>query len=149
MSSLAARIQADTISAMKSGDKHKVETLRGLQSDLKYRRIETGVDLSDADVVGVLRHAAKKRREAIEQFNQGGRRDLADKETAELTLITAYLPADMADADLDGLIREAIAQSGATSRQDLGKVMSAVMPKVQGRADGKRVNARVRELLSK
>jgi uncharacterized protein YqeY len=134
---------------MKSGEKHKVETLRGLQSDLKYRRIEIGADLSEADIVGVLRHAAKKRREAIEQFSKGGRKDLADKESAELALISAYLPADMADADLDNLIRDAIAQSGATSVQDLGKVMSAVMPKVQGGADGKRVNARVRELLSK
>lgn len=149
MSSLAARIQADTISAMKSGDKHKLETLRGLQSDLKYRRIELGAELSDAEVIGVLRHAAKRRREAIEAFTHGGRADLAGKETTELEVISAYLPADMPDAELDGLVRDAIAQIGAASMQDLGKVMAAVMPKVQGRADGKRVNARVRELLQK
>lgn len=149
MSSLAARIQADTISAMKSGDKHKLETLRGLQSDLKYRRIELGADLSDAEVIGVLRHAAKRRREAIEAFNHGGRADLAGKEATELAVISAYLPADMSDADLDSLVREAIAQSGVASVQDLGKVMAVVMPKIQGRADGKRVSARVRDLLPK
>lgn len=147
MSSLAVRIQADLVTAMKSGDKFRVNTLRGLSSDLKYRKIEVGSELSEADVEAVLRHAAKKRREAMESYNTGGRQDLYDSEAAELEIIAAYLPPDLTDADVDAIISEAMSDVQAASMKDLGKVMSAVMPKLQGRADGKRVSARVKSLL--
>lgn len=147
MSSLAARIQADMIAAMKSGDKFRVGTLRGLSSDLKYRRIEIGKDLSDTDVEAVLRQAAKKRREAMESYSGGGRQDLYDSEAAELEIIAAYLPPELSEAEVDSLIQEAMTEVNATEMKDLGKVMSAVMPKLQGRADGKRVSARVKSLL--
>jgi len=144
---LTARIQADLIAAMKAGEKHRVETLRGLNSDLKYRRIEIGRELEDPDIVAVLRQAAKKRREAMESYSGGGRQDLFDSEAAELEIISSYLPPELSDAEVDALIREAINEANAAGVRDIGKVMSAVMPKLQGRADGKRVNTRARGLL--
>lgn len=148
MSSLAARIQADVISAMKSKESHKVETLRGLSSDLKYKRIQLGRELADEDVLAVLRQAAKRRRESAEAFRQGGREDLALRESTELAMIEVYLPAELSDADLDDLIRAAIGDTGATGAREIGKVMSSVMPKVAGQADGNRVRSRVMILLS-
>jgi len=147
LSTLDARIQADLVAAMKSRDKFRVETLRGLSSDLKYRRIELKADLTDADIEGVLRQAAKKRREAMESYSGGGRQDLYDNEKAELEIIVAYLPPEMSDAEVDAIIQEAMKEVNAAGMKDMGKVMSAVMPKLQGRADGKRVNAQVRSLL--
>ena len=147
MSILIARIQEDLVTAMKSGDKFRVGTLRGLSSDLKYRRIDTGEDLSEADVEAVLRQAAKKRREAMESYSGGGRQDLYDSEAAELEIIAAYLPPELSEGDVDALIQEAMQEVNASEMKDLGKVMSAVMPKLQGRADGKRVSARVKSLL--
>jgi len=147
LSTLTARIQADLISAMKSGDKFRVATLRGLSSDLKYRRIDTGADLSDADAEAVLRQAAKRRREAMESYSGGGRQDLYDSEAAELEIIAAYLPPELSEADVDTFIQEAMKEVDASEMKDLGKVMSALMPKLQGRADGKRVSARVKSLL--
>jgi uncharacterized protein YqeY len=148
VSSLAARIQADVISAMKSKESHKVETLRGLSSDLKYKKIQLGRELADEDVLAVLRQAAKRRRESAEAFRKGGRDDLALRESAELAMIDAYLPAELSDADLDDLIRAAIGDTGATGTREVGKVMSSVMPKVAGLADGNRVRSRVMTLLS-
>jgi uncharacterized protein YqeY len=147
-SDLATRIQKDMVAAMKAKDPLKVETLRGLSSDLKYRRIQLGAEPTDADVVAVLRSAAKRRKESVEAFRRGQRDDLADREQAELALIEAYLPAEMSDADLDGIIRQALAEMGAAGAAQLGKVMAAVMPKVAGQADGNRVRARVQALLS-
>lgn len=148
MPSLAERIQADLIAAMKAREALKVETLRGLSSDLKYKRIQLGRDLVDDDVVAVLRSAAKRRRESTLAFQGGGRDDLARKESSELAFIEVYLPAELGDADLDALIKAAIAEAGATGARDMGKVMSAVMPKVAGLADGSRVRSRVQILLS-
>jgi uncharacterized protein YqeY len=148
VSSLADRIQSDVVAAMKAREALKVETLRGLSSDLKYKRIQLGRDLEDDDVVAVLRSAAKRRRESALAFEKGGREDLAQKEFSELALIELYLPAELSDADLDALVKAAITESGATGARDMGKVMSAVMPKVAGRADGNRVRSRVQTLLS-
>lgn len=148
MSTLAARIQADVIAAMKAREALKVETLRGLSSDLKYKRIQLGRDLVEDDVLAVLRSAAKRRRESALAFQSGGRDDLAQKEASELALIEVYLPAELTDADLDTLIKTAIADTGAAGARDMGKVMSAVMPKVAGLADGNRVRSRVQVFLS-
>lgn len=143
MSSLADRIQKDLVSAMKAGDKHKVETLRGLNSDLKYRRIDQGRELSDADIEAALKQAAKKRRESIEVFQSGGRADLVQKEEFELALIQAYLPPEFTDLELDALVKGAVDQSGPRDPSRLGQVMKVIMPTVGSRASGDRVRARV------
>jgi uncharacterized protein YqeY len=133
---------------MRAGEKHKVETLRGLNSDLKYRRIEAGRDLVDKDVFDTLRQAAKKRREAVDAYSKGGRKDLSDKEEAELNIIAAYLPPDLSDAQLDQIIKDALAETGAKDPSQMGQVMKHVMPKVDGQAPGDRVRTRVQALLT-
>ena len=147
MGSLAERIQKDMMSAMKAGEKHRVETLRGLASDLKYRKIAEGRDLEEALVESTLKQAAKKRRESIEVYRTGGREDLALKEEAELAMILAYLPPELSDADLDGLVAEAVDGSGPRDPARLGQIMKLIMPKVGGRASGDRVRTRVLEYL--
>jgi len=148
VSTLAARIQSDVVAAMKSRETLKLETLRGLSSDLKYKKIQLGRELEEDDIVAVLRSAAKRRRESALAFEKGGREDLARKENSELAVIETYLPAELSDDALDAMIRTAITESGATGAKDMGKVMSAVMPKVAGQADGNRVRSRVQTLLS-
>jgi uncharacterized protein YqeY len=147
--SLTEQIQADVVAAMKSGDKRKLETLRTLQSELKYRQIELRAPLGQADAEAVLRRAAKKRREAIEAFQKGQREDLAGREAAELTVIEAYLPPELSDDRLNAIIRDVLSevQAGADGPPQLGRIMSAVMPRVQGQASGERVRARVQSLL--
>jgi uncharacterized protein YqeY len=147
LSSLAERIQADLVTAMKAREQARVETLRGLGSDLKYRKIELGEDLSDTEIVAVLRKAAKRRREAIVAYEQGGRPELAAKEAQELEIIGAYLPAELSDERLDQLIREVLTEAGAADPSLVGKVMSQVMPRVKGQASGERVRSRVQILL--
>ncbi len=135
--------------ALKAGDKLRVTVLRGLKSDLKYRRIDKGDDLTPEDITAVLASAAKKRRESIEQFAAGGRQDLVDKEQAELDIITTYLPKQMTEDELRSLIAAAIEESGAASPAQIGLVMKLLMPKVKGRADGKLVNKLAAEMLAK
>jgi uncharacterized protein YqeY len=143
MSLLAERIQKDLVSAMKAGEKHKVETLRGLTSDLKYRRIALGHELADADVEATLKQAAKRRRESIEVFKSGGRVDLVAKEESELAIITAYLPPELSDAELDVLVKAAVDESGPRDPSRLGQIMKVVMPRVGQGASGDRVRSRV------
>ena len=147
LTTLAQRLQADLVAAMKAGEKHRVETLRGLGSDLKYRKIELGEELAESEVEAVLRKAAKKRREAIEVYRQGGREDLSAQEQDELELILAYLPAEMSDAELDRTIRAVIVETEAATAGDVGRVMKQVMPQVKGKASGDRVRSRALALL--
>jgi uncharacterized protein YqeY len=130
-------------SAMKAGEKQRVGALRLVLSELQ-KAVKEGSD----DELAVLRRERKRRLEAASQFRDGGRPELADQEESEAKLIEGYLPAELDDAALDALIAAAVAETGATSLQDIGQVMKAVMPKVDGRADGKRVSARVREALA-
>ena len=147
--SLLKQIDKDTIVAMKAGEKARLTCLRGLKSDLKYKRIELGKDLTDEQAVEVLSTAAKKRRDSIEMFQKGGRDDLVQKEQAELEIITAYLPKQLSEAELRDLIAAAIAGSGADSPQKIGLVMKALMPQVKGKADGRLVSKLVAEMLAK
>ena len=147
--SLIEQIDKDTVVAMKAGEKDKVTVLRGLKSDLKYKQIELGKDLTDQQVVEVLSSAAKKRRDSIEQFEKGGRDDLVKKEQAELEIINSYLPKQLGENELSGLIEAAIEESGANSPQKIGLVMKLLMPKIKGKADGKLVNKMVLEKLAK
>jgi uncharacterized protein YqeY len=136
---------ADTIgndlkTAMKAGDKIALEVLRMLKSELKYKEIELGRDLNDEDYLSVLSSAAKRRREAITEFKKGGRDDLANKESAELDIINKYLPQQLSDTEIEKIVDEVIAEVQATTPADIGKVMKAVMPRVKGRADGRKIN---------
>lgn len=141
------RITADLTAAMKSRDAVRTSVLRGLKSDLKYREIEKGAPLTEAECQQVLRSAQKKRRDSIDAFERGGRADLVSKEKGELAIITEYLPAELPEEELVTLVREAIAEAGATVPGDLGKVMKPAMTRVAGRAEGNRVRQVVADQL--
>ena len=140
--SVIDRVRADITSAMKSSERERTTALRLVLSELQKAEKE-GSD----DEVAVLRRERKRRLDAAEQFRGGGRPELADKEESEAELIKGYLPAEIDDAELDAIVADAISQTGASDSKDMGQVMKAVMARVQGRADGKRVSARVREAL--
>jgi uncharacterized protein len=129
-------------SAMKSSERERAAALRLVLSELQKAAKEGG-----GDELAVLRRERKRRLEAADQFRGGGRPELADKEESEAELIQSYLPAELGDAELDAIITDAIAQTGASDAKDMGQVMKAVMGRTGGRADGKRVSTRVREAL--
>ena len=137
------RIQADTRTAMKAGERDRVGALR-LIADALQKDLKDGGD----DEVAVLRRERKRRVEAAEAYREGGRAERAEAEEAEAEVISGYLPAELSDEELAAIVDEAIAGSGASGPGDMGKVMGPTMGKVAGRADGKRVNAIVREKLS-
>jgi uncharacterized protein YqeY len=149
--SIIERIDKDTVTALKGGDKERVVVLRGLKSDLKYKMISLGreKEFDDQMAAEVLSSAAKKRRESIEQFQAGNRDDLVRNMQFELAIIESYLPEQMSEEKLRELIAAAISESGADSPQKLGLVMKVLMPQVKGKADGKLVNRLVSEMLAK
>jgi uncharacterized protein YqeY len=140
--SILEQVQADTRVAMKAGERDRVAALRLLANALQ-QEAKVGGD----DEVGVLQRERKKRLEAAEAFRQGGSADRAAAEEAESELIEGYLPEQLSDEELGELVSSAIEEAGATEAREMGKVMSLVMPRVQGRADGKRVSGAVRERL--
>lgn len=144
---LPEKLNEDYKAAMKGGDKVRVETLRLLRSQLKEEQINKMRALTPEEEIGVLSNAAKKRREAIELYKQGGRDDLLEKEMAELAIISAYLPQALTAEELAQIIDGAIKEIGAASASDLGKVMGKIMPQIKGRADGKTAQQMVRERL--
>jgi uncharacterized protein YqeY len=144
---LRERITEDMKSAMRAGDKVRLGTIRLALAAIKQREVDERITLDDPQVLGVLEKMIKQRREAITQFASGGRADLVTKETAEIDVLQAYLPAQMNPAEIDALIAEAIAATGAASIKDMGKVMAAVKPKAQGRADMGAVSARIKQKL--
>ena len=145
---LKDRITEDMKTAMRAGDKERLGTVRLLLAAIKQREVDERITLDDGQVVAVIEKMIKQRREAIGQFESGGRSDLVAKETAEIGVLQGYLPAQMTDADIDALIAEAISATGATSIKDMGKVMALVKPKAQGRADLGAVSARIKQKLS-
>ena len=148
MSELAERIKAATVAAMKSGDTLRRDTLRLLSAAIKNREVEVGHELSDDEVTEVAVKEGKRRRESIEAYEQAGRTELVDKERAELGILEPFLPEQLSDAELDALIGEAIAATGATSLKEMGMVMGMVMSKAKGKADGGTVQERVKTRLS-
>lgn len=142
MSEILEQIQSDTRAAMTAGEKERVGTLRMVAS-----AIQQDAKLGDDDAVAVLQRERKKRLEAADAFAEGGRDEQAAAERMEAELIEGYLPAQLSDAELEKLVADAVEQTGAASMQEMGQVMGVVMPKVKGRADGKRVSAAVRERL--
>ena len=134
-------------SAMKSGDKIKLSTIRQLRAQMKDAQIAKGDELTEDEMMAVLNNAAKKRREAIKLYEQGGRDELAENEKAELAVIETYLPQQLSEAEISDIIDKAIAETGAAGPSDLGKVMGKIMGQVRGRADGKLVQQLVRTKL--
>ncbi len=145
--SLLDKLSEDLKTAMKSGDKVRVETVRLLRGQLKDFRINQQHEPSAEEEIGVLVSAAKKRREAIDAYAKAGRQDLADKEAVELAVISEYLPQGLTQEEVVAFIEAAIKETGATGPGDFGKVMGKIMSQVKGRADGKLVQQLVRERL--
>ena len=150
MSALKDRLQADLTTSMKSRDELRSATLRMVLTAVKTEEVagKTARELDDAEVVTVLNREAKKRREAAEAFDQGGRPERADRERAEGEVIAGYLPAQLSDDEISSLVAAAIAETGASGPQAMGQVMKAVTPNTAGRADGGRVAAEVRRQLA-
>ena len=148
---LFQRIDSDLKDAMRAKDVLRLGVLRMLKSALKYGAIEkSGADaeLNDADAAQVIRKQAKQRQDSIESFETGGRPELAEKEKAELAILNSYLPQQLSADELTKVVREAIAEVGATSKAQMGAVMKAVQAKVAGRADGKTLSTEVQKQLS-
>jgi uncharacterized protein YqeY len=145
---LKERITEDMKTAMRAGEKERLGTIRLALAAIKQREVDERITLDDSQVLAALEKMIKQRKEAITQFEAGGRADLVAKEKAELVVLQAYLPAQMSDAELDALIAEAVAASGATSIKDMGKVMGIVKAKAQGKADMGAVSARIKQKLS-
>jgi uncharacterized protein len=141
--SILEQVQEDVKTAMKAGEKAKVGQLRMLVAALQAEQKE-----GKGDEVAALQRERKRRIDAAESLREGGRTEAADVEASEADLIEGYLPAQLSDEELEGLVSAAVEESGATEPKDMGNVMKALMPKVGGRADGKRVSAAVREKLS-
>lgn len=146
---MKARLAEDYRAALRSGDKLKVSVIRLLTALIKNREVEKRGPLTDAEVMQAISSSCKQRQDSIEQYRQGGRQDLADKETAELHILQSYMPQPFTAEELEELVRAAIQEAQAASPKEMGKVMTLLMPKVTGRADGKVVSALVREMLSK
>jgi uncharacterized protein YqeY len=136
-------VQSDVTASLKAGDRERANALRLIVNEL-----QKAAKVGDADEVAVLQRERKRRLEAAEAYRQAAREDLAGAEESEAAIIEAYLPAQIPDDELRAIIGDVVAETGASSPQEMGKVMSAVMPKVKGRADGKRVSAVVQEMLT-
>jgi len=146
---LAERIDKEMKDAARAREAQRLNTLRMLKSAMKYREIETGKSLEDADVVGVVGTLIKQRRDSAAQYTAGGRPELAANENAEIAILEAFLPRQLTDDELSRLVQEAIAASGAKGPKEMGGVMKALMPKVAGKAEGKRVSDAVKAALAK
>jgi len=145
---LIERIEGELKDAARARDKHRLGTLRMLKSALKYREIEINKELSDAEVVQVAQTLIKQRRDSAGQFRSGGRPELAQNEEAEIVVLESFLPRQLGDDELAQLASEAIAETGATDPKGMGAVMKALMPKIAGRAEGKRVSDAVKAALA-
>lgn len=152
--SILDRLGRDLVAAMRAKDRARLGVLRMLKAKMQEKEVELratrgrDVRLDDDDALDVLTSYAKQRRDSIEAYDAGGRKEMADKERAELDIVSSYLPQALSDDALRELVRAAVADTGAAGPKDMGKVMQALMPRTKGRADGKKVSALVREALS-
>ena len=144
---LRERITEDMKSAMRSGEKDRLATIRLVLSGIKQREVDERIVLDDAQVLSVIEKMVKQRKESIAQFEAGGRTDLVAKEQAELAILATWLPEPLSDAELDALIASAMASTGASSIKDMGKVMAQVKTAAAGRADMAAVGARIKKAL--
>jgi uncharacterized protein YqeY len=145
---LKERITEDMKAAMRAKQTARLSTVRLLLAAIKQREVDERLQLTDADVVGVIDKMLKQRRDSITQYEAGGRQDLADAEKFEVQVLTAYMPQALSQVEIDTAIADAIAAAGAKSAQDMGKVMAALKPKLSGRADMAKVSAQVKAKLS-
>jgi uncharacterized protein YqeY len=144
---LKDRITEDMKAAMRSGEKEKLGVIRMITAAIKQREVDERITLDDSQVLGVLEKMIKQRKESLVQFQAGKREDLVQKEAAEITLLQGYLPSQLADGEIDALIADAIAATGAASIKDMGKVMALIKGKAQGRADMAAVGAKIKAKL--
>ena len=145
---LKERLDEDLKAAMRAREQLRLDTIRGLKSAIKYREIEIMKSLDDAGVLGVVASEIKRRRDSVEQYRAGNRQDLVDKEEAEIVVLQAYLPAQLGEAELRAKVDEVVERTGAQGMKDMGAVMKALLPEVQGRAEGKAVSDMVKSRLS-
>ncbi|ABS24972.1 GatB/YqeY domain-containing protein [Anaeromyxobacter sp. Fw109-5] len=145
---LKETLDADMKAAMREKDAAKLSVIRMLKSAIKYREIEVMKPLDDAGVLAVVATEIKRRRDSVEQYRAGNRADLADKEEAEIAVLQTYLPAQLGEDELRAKVDEAIARTGAKGPKDMGAVMKALLPEVQGRAEGKAVSDMVKARLA-
>jgi hypothetical protein len=144
---LKERITEDMKTAMRSGEKDRLAVIRLLQAAIKQREVDERIVLDDAQITSVLEKMIKQRKESVAAFEKGARADLVAKENAEIVILQPYLPAQLGEAELDALIAEAIASTGAASIKDMGKVMGVVKAKAAGKADMGAVGARIKAKL--
>jgi len=142
------KVNTEMIAAAKAKDKIRLSALRMLKTALHNKEIDLMRPLNEAEILQVLSAIVKQRKDSIEQFTQGGRTDLVEKETAELKVIQEFLPAQMSDEEVEAIIQKTITECGASSVKDMGKVMKLLMPQLTGKADGKTVGEKVKALLS-
>jgi uncharacterized protein YqeY len=147
--SLKEQITEDMKAAMRAKDTAKLGTIRLITAALKQKEVDERIELNDSQVLAILEKMVKQRKDSISQFEAGGRQDLADIEKAELTVLAAYMPAAMTDAELQAEVAAAIAATGAAGPQDMGKVMGVLKPKLAGRADMTAVSGLVKAALAK
>lgn len=145
---LKDQLTQDMKSAMKQREQIRLSTIRLIRAAIKNREIELREELGDEEVIRVISTLLKQHKDSIEQFQKGGRNDLVEKEQAELEILESYLPQPLSEEEVKVLVQEAIEAVGATSMKDLGNVMKYIMPKAQGRVDGKMINQLVKEHLA-
>jgi len=146
--SLKETLQQDMKAAMRAADKRRLSVIRLINAAIKQREVDERIELDDTQVTTVLDKMAKQRRESIDQYEKAGRKDLADQEYFELEVLKDYLPEPLSDSEIDSLIADAIAATGATSIKDMGKVMGQLKEKLAGRADMGAVSGRIKSRLS-
>jgi len=149
LGTLKERITDDMKAAMRSGEKERLGLIRMITSAIKQREVDERIMLDDTQVLSVLEKMIKQRKESLVQFQAGNRQDLVDKESAEITLLQGYMPSQLSGAEIDALINEAVAATGASSIKDMGKVMGLIKAKAQGRADMASVGAKIKAKLGR
>jgi len=145
---ILAKLNEDMVTAAKAKDKIRLSALRLLKTALHNKEIDLMRPLNETETMQILSGLVKQRKDSIEQFAKGGRQDLVEKEEAELKILQDFMPAQMSDEEVEALIKKAIADVGALSVKDMGKVMKALMPQITGKADGKAAGEKVKSLLS-
>ena len=148
MADLKTRINDDVKTAMREKDKARLATLRLITAAIKQKEVDERTELNDEQVVAILEKMLKQRKDSIEQFEKAGRDELAAQEKAEIEIIQVYMPEQLSDDEIESLIKEAIASTGAESMKDMGKVMGQLKPKLAGRADMGAVSGKIKALLS-
>lgn len=147
-SGIKQRISDDVKTAMRSKDKERLATLRMITAAIKQKEVDERTDLDDGQVLAVLDKMAKQHRDSIEQYQKAGRDDLVAKETSELEVVTSYLPEQLSEEEIRQIIKETIEATGASSMQDMGKLMGQLKPRLQGRADMGKVSGLIKQALS-